>query len=448
MLRYRTQGLLAAGLGFVAACSDAEVKTDLRPDGPPDVLALLSQSQVDLLEDAVYCRYVGDTLDPKAPAFVGNPLSGGSLVCPPTKAEFDAAAPGASNFGFGLRIMFDELLNADRVETLDCDLDDDGVTDDPLICEGSLASTQPITITCTPTGNSAVTLDYTGYYVPNGNRVTFPVGPSIYALPDLSATAFPTGTPCNVTIKDSVVDKDNIAVDTAQRSIDFKLADLALVGTDPVDGNGSIVPPTGAAAFLFNAPLDDSSLDVATEVELTTAAGAAVDYDAVIDDGNASLDAIYVFTVDTWRPGDYIAKIKPGASFSEVNGGTIEFAAEEKVAFSVSFARIGTSPSASGTIAPNGTVTIVYNDPIKPESVTAEDFEFVDPTGAAVAFAASVVTVDAAIGNDAVRLTPSAPLTATTGTQRYIVRIKSAGSFESTGGKTARGPFSLSFKVM
>src|SRR5262245_58064970 len=145
MLRYRTQGFLAAGLGLAAAaCSDTEVKTDLRPAGNPDVLAVLSQSQVDLLEQAVYCRYVNGKLDPKAPTFVGNPLDGGSTVCPDDQADF--APEGASNFGFGIRVMFDELLNGDSVETLDCDLDDDGATDDPLICQGTLDATQPLSI--------------------------------------------------------------------------------------------------------------------------------------------------------------------------------------------------------------------------------------------------------------------------------------------------------------
>jgi len=453
MLRYRTQGLLAAGLGFVAACSSPEIKTDLRPAGPPDVLAVLSQSQVDLLEDAVYCRYVNGVLDAKAPGFVGNPLNGGSMVCPPTEAEFHAA--GVSNFGFGLRIMFDELLNADRVETLDCDLTGpdgvpDGVTDDPLICAGSLASTQPLTITCTPTGNAAVTLDYTGYYVPNGNRVTFPVGPSIYALPEPTVTqTFPTGTACNVTIKDSVVDKDNVAVEAAQRSVDFKFADLALIGTDPVDGNSTVISPLGSALFVFNAAIDDTTV-AATELSLTTADGTPVPFDFDVTDANASGDAIEIFPTGTWRPGDYIASINAGATFSEVNGGTIEFTAAEKTAFSIGFSRIKTTPAASGVIAPNGSLQITFNDTIDPASVSDDEFELVDPSNNQVAFTHTIVTSTGpdALTNDTIQVTPSAPLTVTSGTQRYNLRVKAAAVFSNTGGKNFHGPFTLSFKVM
>jgi hypothetical protein len=152
MLRYRTQGFLAAGLGLaVAACSTPEIQTDLRPAGPPDVLAVLAQSQVDLTESAVYCRYVNGKLDPKAPAFVGDPLTGGAVMCPEDQADFAPAAGfnlGASNFGFGIRVMFDELLDGDAVETLDCDLDDDGATDVPLVCAGSFETTQPLSISC------------------------------------------------------------------------------------------------------------------------------------------------------------------------------------------------------------------------------------------------------------------------------------------------------------
>lgn len=452
MLRYRTQGLLAAGFGFaVAACSSPEIKTDLRPAGAPEVLSVLAQSQIDLIEDAVYCKYVNGTLDPKAPAFVGDPLTGGHVVCPPTEAEFEPL--GASNFGFGIRVMFDELLNGDRVETLDCDLDDDGETDDPLVCQGSLDATQPLTITCM-NGGSPVELDYTGYYVPNGNRVTFPVGPSIYALPDTSVAPFPTGTACTLTIEDNVVDKTGDAVPADQRTINFNMQDLALVAVDP--SPGAVVSPLGAAAFIFNAPMDDGSLDAATEVELTTAAGAAVPYDAVIDDGLAFGDAIYVFPTGTWRPGDYSARIRPGASFAEVNGGTIEFAAEEKVDFSVSFNRIGTAPSSNGTIATTGTLTIFFNDPIDPASVTEEEFELVDFNNQPVGFSVAVITDDAGIGNDAIEITPDAPLMPTnpdgmTPNRRYNLRVKAAASFSNTGPngpKTFRGPFTLTFRVM
>jgi|GEM_PF-6832991 len=442
MLRNRTQGILAAGLGLVvAACGSPEIKTNLRPEGPPDILAVLTQSQSDLLEDAVYCRYVNGVRDPKAPGLVSGPLSIGD-VCPATEAEFDPI--GASNFGFAVRFMFDELLDGDRVETLDCDDDDDGVPNDPLICSGSFATTQPVSIACGPAG-AQTELDYTGYYVPNGNAVTFPVGPSLYALPDLDGTAFATGTACTAAVKDSVVDKDGTPVPADQRSHTFNLQELALIGVSPVDGNETVILPSAAAVFVFNASIDLASIDPATETDLTTALGVPVAFTVDVDDTNADADGVYVFTSSIWRPGDYIAKIKAGASFAEVNGGTITFDNEVKTAFSVAFGRVGTVPAPGATIAPDDTITLYFNDSFNPTTVTADEFELVDPANNTVAFSLAIITDS--FPNDTIEITPSANLTPTTGAQRYVLRVKASATFANPGGLTFKGPYALSFKV-
>lgn len=445
MLRYRTQGILAVGLGFAAvACSDPEIRTDLRPDGPPEVLALLAQSQVDLGETAVFCKYDGETLDPKAPGFVGDPVTGGSVVCPPTRAEFTAGNTGAPNFAFAIRVMFDELLEGDKVETLDCVTGDDGIE----ICSGSLATTQPLGITCGAAGSETV-LPYEGYYVPNGNRVSFPVGPSIYALPDFDGTAFATGTPCRVTIDGTKVqDKEGNSVDAGQSAIDFSFAELALIGVEPPDGNGVVIQPSGAAEFIFNASIDDASLDPATEVRLVDANGTVVPFAAEVDDFNATADAIYVYPTGTWRPGTYTASITAGASFMEVNGGTIDFAAAESTTFDVAFGRIGSVPANNGTIGTTGgTLTFYLNDSLDPASVTADEFELVDFNNRPVPFTVTVVTDD--LQNDAIQVTPTGTLapTAPMSSQRYNLRVKAAAVFTSTGGKNLRGPFTLSFRV-
>src|SRR5689334_19751984 len=125
MQRYRTQGLLAVGLGLAAAgCfGDTELQTDLRPEGNPDVLAGLARSEIDGTEAPFYCRYTGSTLDPKGP----NIVQGGE-ICPVTMSEFtpntvDPRAAPADGIGWGVRFMFDELLDGDAVETLSCDSD-------------------------------------------------------------------------------------------------------------------------------------------------------------------------------------------------------------------------------------------------------------------------------------------------------------------------------------
>jgi hypothetical protein len=108
MQRYRTQGLLAVGLGILATgCfSEPDLKTGLRPEGPPEVLAVL------LNETPTFCKYVNGVLDEKGPGLVQ-----GSIVCPDEQAMFEPV--GASPTGWNMRIMFDELLNGDAVETLE-----------------------------------------------------------------------------------------------------------------------------------------------------------------------------------------------------------------------------------------------------------------------------------------------------------------------------------------
>ena len=107
--------------------------------------------------------------------------------------------------------MFDELLDADRVETLDCtDIPDVGE-----ICSGSFAETNPVSLSC-----DGAEVAYTGYYVPNGNRVTYPLGPSIFVTPDPDSFAAPTGSTCTLTLDPSkIVDKDGVPVGGRPRHV-------------------------------------------------------------------------------------------------------------------------------------------------------------------------------------------------------------------------------------
>ncbi|MCC6623987.1 MAG: hypothetical protein IT385_22205 [Deltaproteobacteria bacterium] len=304
--------MLCLALTSAACQREDPPAAELRPEGPPDVLAVLAMSDGD--EEALWCRYVGGALDAHAPGVVE--VDGvDTVVCPPSAVDFEPAA--ASSFGFGLRIMFDELLDADRVETLDCDLDDDGVDDDPLVCEGSLDDTRPLTITCGP---GAARLDYTGYYVPNGNRASFPVGPSIVVVPDADALVFPTGTDCDIHLNDTVVDKSGERVDPSQADIPFRLADLAVIETEPRSG---ALDPSGAAAFIFNAHLDPTAFDASEVVEVVDDAGQPVEeLDVGIGRTHHDADTIVVAPRTTWRPGAYTARIAPGADILEKNGGT------------------------------------------------------------------------------------------------------------------------------
>jgi hypothetical protein len=483
MTRYRSQGLLAVGIGLaVAACGEPDLNTNLRPEGAPEVLALLTQNPIDwdgngFTETALKCRYVNGVRDPKAPAFVGDPITGGSLVCPETQAEFDEGPDHLRSVepriidgvSWGLRVMFDELLDGDHVEDL-IGFDDEGMEHpcnaDDESCEGTLARTQPFTLAC---GATPTELAYDGFYVPNGNNVTFPLGPSLFLRPaNIDDLTFPTGSPCKLTMKPEVIiDKDGESVPASDPGvsnnyqIDFKIADLALLLIDP--SPGGVVSPdpvaAGAAAFVFNASIasDDDGLPLnPKQFVLRDGDGNEIPTFSVVSayfSGDLT-DAVYLFPdTDTgiFLPGDYTAVMKAG-TVTEVNGGTLE-TAEETTSFSVPFAKTGQT---SGTdFVANGAIRISFNNSIDPTSVSADDFEFFQtnppttPPNAPVAFTVAVGnSTSAALANiddNALVFTPTAELPIGT----YALRIKAGTEIKDVDGNTATfaAPLGLSYVV-
>ncbi len=323
MLRYRTQGTLAVGLGILAAgcLSEPDLKTNLRPEGDPEVLAVLAIDSGGA-EAAAFCKYVGATLDEKGPGLVQ-----GVQICPTAQADFTAPAE-LDPLGWGIRIMFDELLRGDDVETLDCDLDDDGAADDPLICEGHIDTTLPLTMDC---GGTSITYD--GYYYPNGNKESFPVGPAIVAFS--FDTSIATGTPCTITINPVVKDKDGntVATGAGLGTFNTKLQDLTVVGTDPEDAEAvedrGVIAGDGAIVFGFNALIDEASI-AAADFEIVDSAGAVVASDFAVAD-----NAIEIFGAAALAPGQYTARLNSGAVIAEVNGGDLTLAADVDVRFVV-----------------------------------------------------------------------------------------------------------------
>lgn len=335
MLRYRTQGLLAVGLGFlVTGClSEPDLKTNLRPEGPPEVLSVLAVDGV-YGETPAYCKYVGTTLDEKGPGLVQ-----GVQICPEESGDFAPAE--LFPLSWDVRIVFDELLNADAVEELDCDADGDGLQDDPITtCDGHIANTRPVTITC---GDANTPVDYDGYYYPNGNKESYPVGPAIYVTPDPADLTFPTGSTCTISINEVVVDKqgEQVASGAQLDTFDLRLQDLEMYATDPEDADDvldrGVIAPDGAVGFAFNQDLDPASV-TAAEVEVLDGAGTVV-ATATFEVGEFSgtTDGIFLYSsaAGGFAPGDYTARLKSGAMFTEVNGGTITLAADMDVRFIV-----------------------------------------------------------------------------------------------------------------
>src|ERR1043165_9479169 len=109
--RLKTQGAVVTTVAMLAfgACSDPAARTDLRPEGPPDVLAVrvLNDAAGGLIESATYCK----PGDEKRPSLVGLPDFTTQQICPEAVADTVGALADAAPELWYVRIMFDELLD-------------------------------------------------------------------------------------------------------------------------------------------------------------------------------------------------------------------------------------------------------------------------------------------------------------------------------------------------
>jgi len=276
MLVYRSTVAAAIFTGaLLVGCTAPDQPTDLRKDGPPNITTVTVMSDlrtsVDpsppflggrLYESAVFCRLN----DEKRPSLVGLPDFSTLQICPDDRSK--PLAPqdigeGAPPNWFA-RVVFDKLLDP-TVEDLIPQVDAAGkpVLDGAgnQIMVGSLKSTQPVTLTCDDgKGGPKVAIPYDGYYVPNGNSISYPLGPALFIQPvgpPVSAVSVPTGATCEVAVKDMVHNKAGESVPTEQRSYPFTIAPMALrfSNPDPSDGDpGTIeVDPSSPVEFFWTA---------------------------------------------------------------------------------------------------------------------------------------------------------------------------------------------------
>ena len=223
----------AAGALALGACNDPEQNTDLRPDGPPEVLTVLVMTDAvsQLAERATYCK----PGDEKRPDRVGLPDFTLQQVC---DDDVNAPAEMVTNAypdGWYVRIMFDELLDPNVEELVEIVDPETGEGTDTF--SGTIANTQPVTLECESVNGGFVEVAYDGYYSPAGNRVTWPLGPSLVIKP-FDPRAIATNKMCRVTIKDSVRDKSGEAVPADQRGpFEFKIAPIQPIYVEPADGS-------------------------------------------------------------------------------------------------------------------------------------------------------------------------------------------------------------------
>jgi len=233
-LRLKTLGAVAIPFAALAACGDPEARTDLRPEGDPEVLAVLvlNDSVSGLIEAATYCA----PGDEKRPGLVGLPDFTTTQVCPDDKNEAAPMLTDAAPDTFYVRIMFDELLDPDVEELIEV-LGDDGQPTGTF--EGSLANTQPVILKCTGVDGKMYDVPYDGYYSPSGNNVTWPLGPSL-VIKQTGDFIVPTNSACTIEVKDSVKDKSGNSVPMAQRGpFPFKVAPIKPIFMDSGGGSDS-----------------------------------------------------------------------------------------------------------------------------------------------------------------------------------------------------------------
>jgi hypothetical protein len=229
MLVNRSLAAVAIIFGaLLTGCSAPDQPTDLRKDGPPNVTTVTVMSDLTglrLLETATHCRLN----DEKRPDLVGLPTFTTTQVCPDDltlPAEEEGVAEAAPPLWFA-RVVFDKLLDPTIEDLVPMD---PANPSGPQV--GSLMNTQPVTLKC-----NGADVPYNGYYAPNGNRVSYPLGPCLFIQP-LSAISVATGADCEVAVKDNVHNKTGESVPTDQRSFKFKLGPMSFrfADPDPTDG--------------------------------------------------------------------------------------------------------------------------------------------------------------------------------------------------------------------
>jgi len=231
-------------------------------------------------ESAIYCR----TGDEKRPGLVGLPDVTTLQVCPDLPEEPEAKtqeaggeAPEAAPPSWFVRVVFDKLLDP-SVEDLIPQLDAAGLPTGVIL--GTLANTQPVTLKCDTATTRGVYVDvpYSGYYVPNGNSISWPLGPALFVQP-LSAVSVQTGAICQIGIKDMVHNKDGDSVPTDQRSRSFKIAPMALrfSSPDPGDDDPGVIELDSSSPVQFFWTAAFTTMPVADEINIfeapNTAAG-------------------------------------------------------------------------------------------------------------------------------------------------------------------------------
>lgn len=274
--------LAAAAATALAGCGGEELESELDTAGPPRVTTVTVPSESAGGEMPTYC---GDPDEDKI-----------SVICFDASGSYGFDGEEVADvppLGWSVRLVFNELLDADRAEQL-VPVPDPSNPSEPArdqygnpLMRGTLASSQPVTLTC-----GGAEIAYDGFYEPSGNHLSDPPGPSLVIEPlDYAATA----SRCEIAVRQGetspgfgVFDKRGNPIDPDGRGpFGFHIAAIRIGGASPASGSAGVVLDI-EPRVVFNALVDLASLDADGEprIRLRAAADGAEIEAALSVDGN------------------------------------------------------------------------------------------------------------------------------------------------------------------
>ena len=379
--RWGRYGTIAASCALaVGACGTPDLYSDLRPDGPPEVLTVSVNAPDNrdgfagmgaTLEQVTFCKTQGPNDgaagagDPKRPDQVILSDESALEMCPTDSTKpIDERTDALPEACFA-RIQFDELLDP-SIEVLIPDTDDTGAPTGTYT--GTLMNTQPVTLKCeSSTGSGLVDVPYDGYYSPSGNSISYPLGPSLVIIP-ADPTVVATNSECQITLKSNITDKDGNQVPADQIGpYKFKIAPIQVLLIDPADGDKQD-PIAAGVDITFNTAVDKTSL----------ASAFAFSPDPGNDYVAKEAAEEYFFGADfPSGGGPFTFTLKQGAMIKDQCGKATTLGAPSVDTFTqTSFT---TNPlklvSITGAVEPGNKIQIAFNQYMDLATFTAADFD-------------------------------------------------------------------------
>jgi hypothetical protein len=385
----------------LSACTKPDEYSDLRPDGPPEVLTV-SVNALDTrptsggngatVEQATFCKTQGPNDgaqgagDPKRPDQANTIDLVPLIICPEDLTKGVDERTDAMPEAWYVRFQFDELLDP-SIEDLVANVDAMGMPDGTYT--GTLKNTQPVTLQCASSTGAGAMVDvpYDGYYSPSGNSISYPLGPSIVVIP-ADPTVVATATECIATLKANIKDKDGNQVPADQRGpYKFRTGAITVVAIDPTTDDSKQDAIAAGVDITFNAAVDPASLS--GDSTATPPIPAAFSFTPAVPNPYAAEEVPeeYFFGGDfPVNGGPYTFALLAGSKLVDVCGKSTTLGAPSVA--DLTQTSLTTNPlkltGITGATEPGNKITIVFNQYMNLSSLPTTEYTLVDGAGAAV----------------------------------------------------------------